>query len=68
MEEGGLLARPKLAYEFSDQWMGRVGADILVGSGGVFGLFAANYRLHAEIERSFYIYQIIVMNGYLPYN
>ncbi len=53
LDEGAVLLRPKLSYEFSDQWLGRLGADILAGSGGSFGRFAANDRIYTEIEWSF---------------
>lgn len=53
LDEGAILLRPKVSYEFSDQWLGRLGADILVGSGGSFGRFAANDRIYSEIEWSF---------------
>lgn len=53
LDEGAILLRPKVSYEFSDQWLGRLGADILAGTGGTFGRFAANDRIYTEIEWSF---------------
>jgi hypothetical protein len=53
LDEGAILLRPKLSYEFSDQWTGWLGADIFAGSGGAFGQFAANDRIYSEIEWSF---------------
>ncbi len=53
LDEGAILLRPKVSYEFSDQWLGRLGADILAGTGGTFGRFAANDRVYSEIEWSF---------------
>jgi len=53
LDEGTLLLRPKVSYEFSDQWLGRLGTDILAGTGGTFGRFANNDRIYSEIEWSF---------------
>jgi hypothetical protein len=53
LDEGALLLMSKVSYEFSDQWLGRLGADILAGTGGTFGHFAANNRIYTEIEWSF---------------
>lgn len=53
LDQGALLARPKVSYEFSDQWLGRLGADLFAGSGGMFGYFASNDRIYSEIEWSF---------------
>ncbi len=51
--DGGWLMRPKASYEFSDAWVGTLGADIFAGSAGFFGQFAANDRIYTEIEWSF---------------
>jgi len=53
LDDGGLLARPKVSYEFSDNLIGTLGADIISGSGGFFGQFASNDRLYSEVEYSF---------------
>ncbi len=53
LDDGGLLARPKVSYEFSDNLVGTLGADIISGSGGFFGQFASNDRIYSELEWSF---------------
>jgi len=53
LDDGGLLARPKVSYEISDELIGTVGADIISGSGGFFGQFASNDRIYTELEWSF---------------
>jgi hypothetical protein len=53
LDEGTLLLRPKVSYEFSDQWLGRLGVDILAGTGGAFGRFTTNDRIYSELEWSF---------------
>ncbi len=53
LDDGGLLARPKVSYEISDELIGTLGADIISGSGGFFGQFASNDRIYAELEWSF---------------
>ncbi|MFQ5345980.1 MAG: DUF1302 family protein [Mariprofundus sp.] len=53
LDDGGLLARPKVSYEFSDSLIGIAGGDIIAGSGGFFGQFAANDRVYTEVEWSF---------------
>jgi len=53
LDDGGLLARPKASYEFSDNLVVTLGLDIIAGSGGFFGPFAANDRVYSEAEWSF---------------
>jgi len=53
LDDGGLLTRPKLSYEFSDNLTGTLGADIISGTGGFFGPFASNDRIYSEAEWSF---------------
>ena len=53
LDDGGLLTRPKVSYEFSDNLVGTLGADIISGSGGFFGQFASNDRVYSEAEWSF---------------
>ncbi len=53
LDDGGLLARPKISYEFSDNLVGALGADIISGTGGLFGRFASNDRVYSELEWSF---------------
>jgi len=53
LDDGGLLTRPRVSYEFSDDFIGVLGADIISGSGGFFGQFAANDRIYSEVEWSF---------------
>jgi len=53
LDDGGLLVRPKVSYEFSDNLIGTLGADIISGSGGFFGPFASNDRVYSEAEWSF---------------
>ena len=51
--DAGWMVRPKLSYEFSDQIIGRLGADLFYGSKGFFGQFDRNDRLYSEIEYAF---------------
>jgi len=53
LDDGGLLTRPKVSYEFSDELIGTLGADIISGSGGFFEQFAANDWIYSEVEWSF---------------
>jgi len=53
IDDGGLWARPKVSYEFSDDLVGTLGMDIIAGSGGFFGPFASNDRVYTEAEWSF---------------
>jgi len=53
LDDGGLLARPKVSYEFSDNLVGALGADMISGSGGFFGQFVSNDRVYSELEWSF---------------
>jgi len=50
---GSWMLRPKLAYEFSDQIMARLGADLFGGSTGFFGQFDKNDRVYTEVEYTF---------------
>jgi len=52
-KEDGWLARPKVSYEYSDQFVYRLGADLFGGSDGFLGQFAANDRLYVELEYTF---------------
>ncbi|RMF11615.1 MAG: hypothetical protein D6761_13960 [Candidatus Dadabacteria bacterium] len=51
--DGGWLARPKIAYEWSDQITTTLGADIFGGHAGFIGQFANNDRIYAEAEYTF---------------
>lgn len=53
LDDGGLLVRPKVSYEFSDNLIGTLGVDMISGSGGFFGPFASNDRVYSEAEWSF---------------
>jgi len=53
LDDGGVLARPKVSYAFSDNLTGTMGADLISGSGGFFGQFASNDRIYSEVEYSF---------------
>ena len=53
LDDGGLLARPKVSYAFNDNLVGTLGADMITGSGGFFGPFASNDRIYTEVEFSF---------------
>jgi len=50
---GGWLARPKTAYEWSDQITMTFGADIFGGNHGFLGQFASNDRIYVETEYTF---------------
>jgi len=52
-DDGGLLFRPKVSYEFTDHWIGTMGGDFFTGSNGIFGQFTLNNRIYAEAEFSF---------------
>ena len=51
--DAGWMVRPKISYEFSDQIIGRLGADLFGGSKGFFGQFNKNDRIYSEIEYTF---------------
>ena len=51
--DGSWMLRPKLSYEFSDQIVARVGADMFGGSNGFFGQFNKNDRVYSELEYTF---------------
>jgi len=50
---GGWLARPKLAYEYSDALVFTLGADVFGGHTGFLGQFANNDRVYLETEYTF---------------
>jgi len=50
---GGWLARPKIAYDWSDQFTTTLGADIFGGHRGLLGQFANNDRIYVEAEYTF---------------
>jgi len=50
---GGWLARPKVAYDWSDNITSSIGADIFGGSHGFLGQFHKNNRLSFEVTYSF---------------
>jgi len=50
---GGWLARPKVAYDWSDNITYNIGADIFGGSRGLLGQFNQNDRVSFEITYSF---------------
>ncbi|MDX8406463.1 MAG: hypothetical protein R8K50_09990, partial [Mariprofundus sp.] len=51
--DGGWLARPKAAYTWSDQITTTLGADLIGGTHGFLGQFAANDRLYLEADYAF---------------
>jgi len=50
---GSWLARPKVAYEWSDHIKTTLGADIFTGTHGFLGQFANNDRIYLESEYTF---------------
>ncbi|MDQ6968149.1 MAG: DUF1302 family protein [Mariprofundaceae bacterium] len=50
---GGWLARPKIAYDYSDDITSSLGADIFGGSRGFLGQFNQNDRISFEVAYSF---------------
>ena len=52
--DGSMMLRPKVSYEFSDDVVGRLGADVFSGDAAdFFGQFAQNDRVYTEIEYTF---------------
>jgi len=50
---GGWLARPKLAYDWSDNISSSIGADIFGGSRGLLGQYNQNDRVSFDVTYSF---------------
>jgi len=51
--DGGWLARPKVVYDWSDHITATAGADLIGGTHGFLGQFAANDRIYGELEYTF---------------